>query len=335
MGRRIRDDQSGAWYHVVNRGIARRTLFESRSDARYFLAKLARCVRAGQIEVHAYSLLTTHYHLLVRNTGGELSKVMQSVQTSYSRRFNRRSRRDGPLVRGRYFARRVHGLRYRRTVVRYIDANAVAARLAQHAWEYELCSAKSYARLEGPPWLERSWIESICRDETNARRYSPKAYVQVFGPRGPKRDAAIADFVDRQRYDAASLRVLDDLVGAAPDRVRAWMCRKAQLADGLPSGERLCSPQSVVAALEEMTRPGRLRPTEPSDRRNDLEPTVLVWLLRTICAESWQAIAERTGLTVGRARYRFDTYRRSLLHDEELQEWSERVLSSALWTCHG
>ena len=102
MARHPRCDGPNTWHHVMNRGIARRTLFESSADIRYFLAQVAWAVHRGEIEVHAYSILTTHYHLLLRSLTGQLGRVMQQVQTKYSRRFNRGRHRDGSLVRGRF-----------------------------------------------------------------------------------------------------------------------------------------------------------------------------------------------------------------------------------------
>lgn len=67
----------------MNRGIARRTLFEGREDIRFFLSRLARSVRRGQLEIHAFCVLTTHFHLLVRSPVGELSTVMRQVQLDY------------------------------------------------------------------------------------------------------------------------------------------------------------------------------------------------------------------------------------------------------------
>ena len=64
MVRSDRRDTEGSWHHVVNRGLARRTLFEDRTDYRRFLAWIARASRRGLVEVHAYSLLPNHLHLL-------------------------------------------------------------------------------------------------------------------------------------------------------------------------------------------------------------------------------------------------------------------------------
>jgi len=97
---RPRGDRPGAWHHVMNRGLARRPAFENRADIRFFLSLLARKVRQGQLELHAYAILTTHFHLLVRSPRGELSDAMMWIEAQYVRRFNRRRERDGSLSAG-------------------------------------------------------------------------------------------------------------------------------------------------------------------------------------------------------------------------------------------
>ena len=77
MPRRPRLDRPGLLHHVMNRAISRRTAFETREDIRRFLALIACAVREGRIEVHAYSILSTHFHLLVRSLDGRLSETMR------------------------------------------------------------------------------------------------------------------------------------------------------------------------------------------------------------------------------------------------------------------
>ena len=119
MPRPTREGEPGAWFHVTNRGIARRPAFPGRASARQFLAELARAHRSGRLEVHAYSVLATHYHLLLRSPVGEMSAAMQRVGNRYVRWFNRRARRDGPLFRGRFSSSRIDTERYHPAVIRY------------------------------------------------------------------------------------------------------------------------------------------------------------------------------------------------------------------------
>ncbi|MCC7139029.1 MAG: transposase, partial [Planctomycetes bacterium] len=79
----------------MNRGIARRAVFETRADVRAFLCLLAVAVRRRKIEVIAFCFMTTHFHLVLRSLDGHLSETLRWVLNVYVRWFNRRRRRDG------------------------------------------------------------------------------------------------------------------------------------------------------------------------------------------------------------------------------------------------
>lgn len=87
---------------MMNRAVARRAAFPDRRSSRRFLAQLAKAVRSGRIEVHAYSVLANHCHLLIRSPRGEMSEALRVIQNQYTKWFNRQLKRDGPLFRGRF-----------------------------------------------------------------------------------------------------------------------------------------------------------------------------------------------------------------------------------------
>ena len=101
MPRLPRLDRAGRWFHVMNRGLARRPEFETEQDIRYFLSRVARAVRRDGLEIDVVCVLTTHFHVLVRIPIGHLSEAMLRIQNEYVRSFNRTRRRDGSLFRGR------------------------------------------------------------------------------------------------------------------------------------------------------------------------------------------------------------------------------------------
>ena len=158
MARKLRNDRPGAAFHVMNRGIARRTIFDSPADYRFFLACLARAVRRKEIEVLAYALLRTHFHLFVRSLGG-LSQAMQRIQLRHVRRFNRLHRRDGPLLRNRFRSKEVDSPTYGRNVVHYTHENPVLARLCEHPSEYAWSSAGLCATGRIPLWFSTDALE--------------------------------------------------------------------------------------------------------------------------------------------------------------------------------
>ena len=249
MARHARFDSPGSWHHVMNRGIAKRTLFESELDIRTFLARLACSVRAGRIEVHAYSILTTHFHLLVRSPVERLSETMQLVQNGYSRWFNRSRHRDGPLYRARFRSKLVDSEEYRLDLLRYIDDNAMAAGLCETPAAYPHSSAFQYLRTRGPSWLERSWVESVVMRHARSTEYVPADYHAAFGGLLP---AGLRRLVERRiELPSAGLDPLGDLIGAAPQQVLDWMRRKAQLADGTDVGLLVCDAAEIAGIIAE------------------------------------------------------------------------------------
>jgi REP element-mobilizing transposase RayT len=165
----------------MNRGLAHRPLFEGLRDARYFLSRLGQAVRRGEIEVHAWCLMTTHFHLLVRSPCGRLASALRRIQHEHTRRFNLRRGRDGPLYRSRYTSRPIDSLAYRCAVWHYIDANPVQAGITGAIGEHPLCSAAWFLRRRGPPWMERSWIEAEIRGCARASECRPEDYLPACG----------------------------------------------------------------------------------------------------------------------------------------------------------
>jgi len=54
------------------------------------------------LRLHAFVLMSNHYHLLVEITETNLSRAVQWINVSYSVWFNRRHQRSGHLFQGRF-----------------------------------------------------------------------------------------------------------------------------------------------------------------------------------------------------------------------------------------
>lgn len=325
MARRSRNDTPEAWFHIMNRGIARRTLFEWEEDMRVFLGHLGEACDRGEIEVHAFCLMTTHYHLLARSPIGQLGVAMQRVQTEYSRQFNRGRRRDGPLVRGRYMAKEIDSHAYQCAVVSYIDRNPVSAGLVVRAEDYPYGSAKIYAQGRGEEclWLERGWIENEVCQELHLPVYDPARYSEVFAHLSDE----LARIVELRLRSRVAEDPIDDLIRAARGAVVEWMKRKAQLADGSQPGLPVLAPESVEQAI-------RVQSCNGTDgwmigRRSGWR-IVHVGLCRQLCGLGLDEVGARAGLGRSATSATARLHMHILLSDDEYARRTGLVASQAL-----
>jgi putative transposase len=75
MPRQVSIEFAGAMYHVMARGNRRKPIVQDDQDRVTFLRTLAEaCERTG-FRVHAYVLMTNHYHLLVETPQANLARV--------------------------------------------------------------------------------------------------------------------------------------------------------------------------------------------------------------------------------------------------------------------
>jgi REP element-mobilizing transposase RayT len=123
MARPLRIEYPGAYYHVMNRGQSRRSIFIEDQGRQTFLDLLADMTRLWKVKIHAYCLMDNHYHLLLSTPMGVLSRPMRHLDGIYTQKFNRVHHRDGPLFRGRYKAILIDVEEYFLSVVRSIHKN--------------------------------------------------------------------------------------------------------------------------------------------------------------------------------------------------------------------
>ncbi|MEX1024415.1 MAG: transposase [Planctomycetota bacterium] len=330
MARRPRIDAPGCWHHVGNRAIAKRPYFESRSDQRAFLALLAKQVRAGRFEVHAYCLMTTHFHLLVRSPIGELSEAMRRLQSAYARHFNRRQKRDGPLIRGRFFSKRVETDSYRGAVVRYIDANPVRARMVATAAEYEFGSARAYLGDRRPRWLRTDWVERRALDLADESRSGRSAYLHAFGTPPGRSVEAVIDLVEARLRSVPSIDPIDDLIGKTPAQVRTWLARKALLADGHRIGMPVCGQRTVLLEIADAVERGGDRVLRRGGVTWSGSEVMRVGLLRDLAALTIARIGHAVGLKWAATKRRLELHREHLEGDAEYAAWVARVAKDAI-----
>ncbi len=178
MARPLRIEYAGARYHVVSRGDSRDDIFFSEADRVEFLRTLGQACRKTGWQVHAYCLMTNHFHLVLETPQANLATGMKWLLGTYTQRFNRRHRRWGHLFGGRYKAQSIdeRSPEYLRAACDYVHLNTVRARMiapeqALHGYRWSSYPAYLRPKLR-EPWLrvDRLLAEHGLEQDTAANR---------------------------------------------------------------------------------------------------------------------------------------------------------------------
>jgi putative transposase len=177
MTRPLRIEYDGAWYHVMNRGLERRQIYLCDKDYSFFLRLLKEITEIFMIEIHAFSLMPNHYHLLIHTPQAGLSRAMKHLNGVYTQMFNKDHKRDGPLFRGRYKAQLVDTNEYLSQLMSYIHINPVEAKICNDPKDHKWTSHKYYLKeTKGFEWL---CTEEMLGEFSNDKRYARKLFDKI------------------------------------------------------------------------------------------------------------------------------------------------------------
>lgn len=154
MARLPRLTLAGCAHHVIQRGNNRQPVFSSAEDHLAMIELLRGHGRRLDVAVHAYVLMSNHFHLLATPaTDDGIPKLMQAVGRSYVRRFNDTHGRSGTLWEGRYRSTLIQAEQYLLDCMVYIDLNPVRAGLVTRPADYHWSSHQHYVGQSSEPML--------------------------------------------------------------------------------------------------------------------------------------------------------------------------------------
>jgi REP element-mobilizing transposase RayT len=189
MARKLRLEFPGACYHVLNRGNYRSHVFGDASTRLAFEACLFEACAKSNWQLHAFVIMSNHYHLAIETPEGNLVAGMQWLQATFANRFNRFRGERGHLFQGRYKSLLVEPGDALGQVCHYLHLNPVRANLVPIT-ELKTYRASSYwyfAQRERPKFLR---LETALADagglaDTPAGRKSYADYLAWHANEGP------------------------------------------------------------------------------------------------------------------------------------------------------
>ena len=186
MPRKLRIQSDEIWYHIMNRGVAKRAIFMDDNDRARFVALLADAHKQFDFQIHAYCLMGNHYHLMGHTPRANIAQIMHRIDGVYTQGFNRKYRRDGPLFRGRYHSVLLTNEAHWMCVSRYVHRNPVEGGFVRRPQDYRWSSYRAYAGLaRRPDWLITDYV--IAAMSTRQSRVEYRQWVEADGPDDPLR----------------------------------------------------------------------------------------------------------------------------------------------------
>ena len=137
------------YYHLYNRGVEKRKIFQSVNDYDHFIFLMYICNTAKSIvlrdvdknfdrgetivDIGAYCLMPNHFHILLKGkTDGGISNYMLKLLTAYSMYFNKKYKRTGRLFESVFKSSHVDSEEYLKYLYSYIHLNP--AKLIDKNW---------------------------------------------------------------------------------------------------------------------------------------------------------------------------------------------------------
>jgi len=161
MPRRLRFAPPGYSLHLTQRGNNQQTVFSTLADRQHFLKLLETCSERREVRIAAYALMPNHFHLVaIGDRTDAISLFMMDVNGQYATYRNATQRTSGHVWQNRFYSC-VLDTAHWETALRYVELNAVRARLAKSAADYRWSSAPAHLGLVDPPaWLDTDAFQS-------------------------------------------------------------------------------------------------------------------------------------------------------------------------------
>jgi putative transposase len=195
----------GEFYHIFNRGVDKRKIFQDESDFRRFWQSLIllndersglmlswrNCKRdrpsidfktfaqqeSGSdrkplVDIISYCLNSNHFHFILKQSADDgIRKFMHKVGTSYANYFNERYDRTGALFEGRFKSIHVKNDSRLLYLSAYVNCNSEVHGIAK-AIDYKWCSFSEYVGKKGETICSKKIILEQFHSRKDYREYA-------------------------------------------------------------------------------------------------------------------------------------------------------------------
>ncbi|MDP3917881.1 MAG: transposase [Candidatus Woesebacteria bacterium] len=181
-------------YHIYNRGIEKRIIFQDEQDYKVFLNYLKEYLSDpastpklqgrtlqlrmknyfDEIELLAFCLMPNHFHILIKQRDkNSVTNFTRSLFTRYSMYFNKKYKRVGSLFQSRYKATNVINKDYLLDISRYIHKNPL--KYTKNLVD-SYSSYATYLGLNNTVWINKNVVLDYFNVSTFIKSKNIKSY---------------------------------------------------------------------------------------------------------------------------------------------------------------
>ena len=194
MPRRPRICPAGTCFHVLNRAVARLTLFEKEGDYDAFERVLELAHDRFELPILSYIVMPNHWHFVVRpTTDTQVTEFFRWLTHTHTMRWHAHYHTEGTghLYQGRFKTFPIEEDDHLRAVLRYVERNALRAKLCERAEEWKYSSlwrtvhGDDKCRQLLSPWpidRPRTWIAMVNRPQNEAELNAIRQRVRKGNP---------------------------------------------------------------------------------------------------------------------------------------------------------
>ena len=149
MARISRQNLKSLYFHIMVQGINKEYIFSTDEMKEKYKKLLKENIQKSNINLLSYCIMSNHAHTLmyVQNFE-EMSKLMQKINTSFARFYNRKNDRVGFVFRDRYSVQTIMNKQHLYNCLAYIHNNPVKAGIVKNMQDYKYSSYKEWLGLK-------------------------------------------------------------------------------------------------------------------------------------------------------------------------------------------
>lgn len=158
MPRMARKNFENLYFHIIVQGINKEYIFDDKSYVEKYKKLIKYNTQNSVMQVLSYCIMSNHAHLLVYAPDkSEMGKIMQKINTSYAKYYNKIKDRTGIVFKNRYYTQPIIDRKQLINCLIYIHNNPVNAKIIKQVQDYQYSSYNEWIN-------EKDIISNQCTD---------------------------------------------------------------------------------------------------------------------------------------------------------------------------